>query len=542
MKKLLNWRVIFIVGVLSVFLFPLFHFGIYITHDGEANIARFAAYFKAFSDLQFPPRWAGDLNFGYGSPVFIFYYPLPGYISSALHLFGISFADTFKIIMGVSFILNGLFFYLWSKKIFRKDVALITSIIYAFSPYHLLDMYVRGDVAEILALSIIPLVFLSIEKFIEKKGYLWLLRGGFFYALLILSHNGISLTFTPLFIIYCFFRAKNMKILFNLSLIFILGLCLSAFFWIPAIMESSFVNAKLFIGDNFKSNFLNFNQIVFSKWGFGPDVNSPGGLAPQIGIVYISSLIISSLIFLRNLKKERLFGFWICAFIVTIFMTTSYSFIFWKNINTLKLLEFPWRFIAVASFTASAAIGYLLNLTKNKIILFSVLLVFLISVVPFIKTEDYEIKSDSFYNEYPYTTYFHGEASSVWTAGDFSENAKNQFEVISGRAKILNINKKSALHTFLIDADNNTRILDNTVYFPGWRVSIDNKKVPIEFQDINHRGLITFSVPEGKHLINIRFEESLLRLLADIISVVALILFILGFVFRKKIKNFFNKL
>jgi hypothetical protein len=49
-----------------IFLFPLFRSGIHVTHDGENHLARFAAYKKAISDGHIPPRWAGDLNYGYG--------------------------------------------------------------------------------------------------------------------------------------------------------------------------------------------------------------------------------------------------------------------------------------------------------------------------------------------------------------------------------------------------------------------------------------------------------------------------------------------
>src|SRR5260221_6345305 len=95
------------------FLLPLFHQGFYLSHDGFAHVARYAAYFKSYMDGQFPARWAGDLNSGYGTPIFIFFYPLPGFISSILHLFGFSFETVFKIIMGASFILAPTFLFLW---------------------------------------------------------------------------------------------------------------------------------------------------------------------------------------------------------------------------------------------------------------------------------------------------------------------------------------------------------------------------------------------------------------------------------------------
>ena len=176
-----------------VFIIPLFPKGIYQTHDAQANIARFAAYFKSFTNLQIPPRWAEDLNYGYGSPIFIFYYPLPGYISSALHFLGVDFTNSFKILTSLSLILSAFSFYLWSSILFKPKIALFASLIYALSPYHLLDLYVRGDIGELLALSIIPLVFFFLEKIFKKPSIRNISICAITYALVLLSHNSVRL-------------------------------------------------------------------------------------------------------------------------------------------------------------------------------------------------------------------------------------------------------------------------------------------------------------------------------------------------------------
>ena len=59
--------------------------------------------------------------------------------------------------------------------------------------------------------------------------------------------------------------------------------------------------------------------------------------------------------------------------------------------------------------------------------------------------------------------------------------------------------------------------------FPGWRVTIDDQPVPIVPSDPN--GLITFDVPAGRHTINVAFEDTPARTLANVISLAALIVF-----------------
>ena len=152
-----------------LFLIPLFKPGLYVSHDGDAHVARFAAYAQTFADGQFPARWAGNLNFGYGTPIFIFYYPLPGYVASVLHLFPLSFENIYELLMAVSFIGGILTFFLWAKVLFNRHVAFIGAILYGFAPYHFLDIYVRGDIAEIMAFAFVPLVFFFIEQFLQKQ-------------------------------------------------------------------------------------------------------------------------------------------------------------------------------------------------------------------------------------------------------------------------------------------------------------------------------------------------------------------------------------
>ena len=85
--------------------------------------------------------------------------------------------------------------------------------------------------------------------------------------------------------------------------------------------------------------------------------------------------------------------------------------------------------------------------------------------------------------------------------------------------------------------------LENTLYFPGWFVYVDGvKKSPFDiwFQDPNYRGLINFFVPRGKHLIEIKFEETRLRKTADIISLGALFI-LLGVSFTATLRSMIVK-
>lgn len=530
--------IITIICITAIFFFPIFSPGFYNSHDGEAHVARFAAYYKAYQDGQFPPRWAGDLNFQYGSPVFIFYYPMPGSVASFLHIFGISFENTYKILMFLSVIFSGVFFYMWSKSISRNVVsAFIASVMYVLLPYHFLNVYVRGDVAESLAYMFVPLVFFFIEKYFLTKKIIYITLGAVAYALLIFSHNAVSLMFSPVLFFYACMKVTTKKHFFSYCIMFLSGLCLSAFFWLPALIESKYVLASRFIGDMYKNNFPTFQQLVYSKWGFGSDVNVTGGLSPQVGIPAFF-VVAASIFGFYKTKKNKFLVFWLSVFIVVTFLSLQSSIIVWEKMPLLRLFQFPWRLTGLLGFSACALSLFVLDCFENKKTSFIFFILIIGFSMPFVSIKNIPAKEDNFYMQYSGSTYYHGQATTIWTAGDAESFPKMPIEVIDGRTSIKNLQKKSQRHTFYVDGERAT-IMDNTVYFPGWKIFVDGQERQIEFQDMNHRGFITFVVPQGKHLVEVVFTESRVRFFSDMLSfIMFLVIFIqMGWYTINKLKK-----
>ncbi len=528
MTRLRYFPIILILAMYAAFLFPLFQPGLYQSHDGEALVARFAAYYKAFADNVLPPRWAGDLNFRYGSPVLNFYYPLPGYVASFLHLFNISFQDIYKILIGLAFIAAPVGSYLWLRHRINKESAFIGALLYGLAPYHFLDLYVRGDIGELVALVFLPLVLLAIDK-------RHIVAGGIAYGLLILSHNGISLMFTPVFLGYALVFAKNnIQRLKNLTLLAI-GLSLSAFFWIPALFELRYTLGNMFIGQMYKNHFPTLLQLIYSPWGFGPDVGKAGGLSPQIGPLLIILTLGGLAVFLLHKKKNHHMLFWLSVFAVGVFLSLPVSTLFWSHIPLLPKFQFPWRFSALTTFAATVIASQALVMIKNRMAFIVIAIIAIALATQMAKVSFYVNHPDTYYLNYPGTTNYHFETTTVWSGGDPGTYAKQPVEIISGEGTITDYTRSTMRHAFTTKALSPIRILDNTFYYPGWRVRIDGTTVPIQFQDPNHRGLITFSVPVGSHSVSVRFGETPLRKVANAVSILTMVLVGFFWFFRNKL-------
>ncbi len=128
-------------------IIPYFHSGYFPTHDGEWAVVRLSDMFRELRDFQIPPRYSGNLNFGYGYPLFNFTYPLPYYVGILIHLLGFGFVDSIKIIFALSAPLSAFFMFLASRKIWGNNWAgIVSSALYLYFPYRLVDLFVRGSI------------------------------------------------------------------------------------------------------------------------------------------------------------------------------------------------------------------------------------------------------------------------------------------------------------------------------------------------------------------------------------------------------------
>lgn len=87
-----------------------------------------------------------------------------------------------------------------------------------------------------------------------------------------------------------------------------------------------------------------------------------------------------------------------------------------------------------------------------------------------------------------------------------------------------------------VNTRENSQIVENTLYFPGWKVWVDEKEVPINYQDLNWRGMIIYPVPVGEHQVVVKFTRTRIRLFADLISLISLIGLISLICFKKNEK------
>lgn len=494
-------RILLLLLLLSLpAVLALFQTGFPQTDDGNWMVIRFSAFFQAFRDGQFPVRFLGRLNYGYGYPVSNFLYPGFMYLGIPIHISGASFSTTIKILSGISLLSSSLFCFFWLSKLFKRKAAFLGALFYLYAPYHLFDLYNRGSVGEILSLAIVPFILWMIEK----KNLFFVSLGVF---LLLISHNTLALLFLPLLFIYGLIR----KIPFSKTATsFFIGILLSSFFTIPAVFELSYTNfSKTKISD-ISRYFTDINLIGFSAFFI---------------------LVISFWLLLKNRVKEKngqdmLAILFATILSLSIILSTSFSEFIW-NFLPQSFIQFPFRLlsyeIVAGSFLTAFVFSHVKRFSAPLAIVF-ISIVF-ISSFQYLKSDASQNLPDTFYSTNEATTTVQDEYMPVWVKEKPKSHFERKVEVVSGKTQIQDISYNSINIDFVSNSESPSVIRINTIYYPGWKAEVNGKSLDINYS--NNYGVMDISVPAGKNKVRLKFGETPLRLVADGISLVGFILLFL---------------
>jgi hypothetical protein len=506
-------------------ILPYFKSGFFPTHDGEWAVVRLSDMYREIKDLQFPARYSGYLNFEYGYPLFNFAYPLPYYLGLIFVFLKLGFVNSIKILFSLSVIFSFFSMFILSKDLWKsKWAALLSSILYVYVPYRIIDLYVRGSIGESLSFILFPLILFGIKKIYNKKRVLDIAVVGVLYALLITTHNIMTILFgiVVAFVLLVGLLKKDISFVVRLLLSLFFSLCLSAFFWIPAIFEKNLILlSKIPIADR-SLYFVKPLQLIIPQWGYGvPTGQNP--FSYQIGVPQLIIFVLAIIFALKNIKKDKYakIALFLVAVIVCIsFLLFSPSAIVWKVTPLLSEINYPWTLLAIIVFLISLLSGYLAKLGKIFTLIFVVLgtaAIFLF--IPYAKPQYTVNRGDTFYLTNQATTTSSNEQMPLWVKELPTKAPMQKVELLSGGPENLSYNSKKI--SFVVDLPRSEIVRINTIYYPGWVFSIDGIKTGINYS--NKFGVININVSAGKHIIKGEFTETPLRLFSDIISLISVV-------------------
>lgn len=331
--------------------------------------------------------------------------------------------------------------------------------------------------------------------------------------------------FVPLLIGYGIFR--------NRSAVrrVVLGVTLSAYFWLPAIFERPYVIGLNVI--NFREHFPELFQLLIPSWGTGFSVlGIPNGeMSQQLGVMTILLAIWTAVhLFGEKVKGvRRLMVASLILFALLIFFMLSLSRPLWEAITPLQLIQYPWRLLSVIIPLGGLFGAYVVSRSKGNIWGVMAALAAAAFVFGYVRPVTYKPRDDAYYlsrREFTDGTSSLGNSFSVKWAPWKSERAAQRVEILTGVGGIKDLRDSDPVNLrFTVTSEKDAVVRVNTAYYPGWNAVVDGKNRVIDFIG---EGTITFVVPSGSHDVRVFFRETPLRRTADAISLVGLLWIVLS--------------
>jgi hypothetical protein len=575
-----------LVVALSIFaIAPLFQPGFFWgAHDARHSVYFLYEFDRSIQEGILYPRWSPDITFGYGYPLFNIYGPLAFYLGEAFHLLGLDLLWAIKMVFATSFVLSGLTMYLFVRRLMGGWAGLIAGLVYVYVPYHIGDIYVRGAFAESVALVFFPLILWTFYETVENPRPVAVAGGALSYAGLVFSHNGLLLLFSAFLGVYlaflvvsrawqdvqgagastrqrcaCLARAMAKRASAPLASL-LLGLGLSALFWLPMAVEFKYVRLDQWLGGyyDYRDDFVYFFQFFSPFWGHG--LSEPGPhdeLSFQIGAVpfILSVFSLAVVARMRGRDQKRMTLFFQVSLVAILFLMLSASTAFWEFLPLVIVAQFPWRLLALVMPCVAFLSGSIVAKERDRggdrrptlaVCGLIILVIFasyaylspqiiepaegpvsLAGMMRFMQSSNQMTGSVAWTLDIPTWSSF---AENVMTEGEAPDLKVDLAELPKPRRRLaVDLQGSTTISQELwVHAEEEGRIVFDIFYYPGWQAyMLDglHGKIQTRLEVIPHGsiGTVSVAVPKGEYYLLLRFEDTPVRVVGQLVSVASLL-------------------
>ncbi|MCL4299648.1 MAG: glycosyltransferase family 39 protein [Anaerolineae bacterium] len=521
-------------------------------------------------------RWLPYRASGLGTPLFHYYAPLVYYLAESFKLFGLDALLALRVVGGLALVGGALGAFLWARDVLRQEMAaLVAATAYVCGPAMLFNAFFRGGLAEQLALMLLPFVLWAFHRLAATGQMRYLAASALTYAAVTLSHNVTALIFSPVLLAYTLVltRADLLPISRRRTPILLvvamsLGLGLSAFFWLPALVERDAIMADLLYtlpGLDYHQNFMPLDALLIAPL---TQTLRPGLSLVTLGVGVIGLFTLwpskgeardsAEASPLGPTRKLRGHTYLAAAVVIAcIVMVLPGSVGIWEALPLLQFFQFPQRFLGVAGLFAAflAGVGVLSlgqrfnrSWSMNLPVpfppgLFSITLplssLIQIIVVGLLLNHTWGLAQVRYYPPLPaidvsfimlkereqgfVNTIYSGNfvPVTVKTLPSIEQLAKASVERLDStslpaEATLIAASYHPLRYEVTLTSLKPFVLRFNTFYFPGWQAQLDGQATSLTPSD--PYGFISVQIPAGQHHLLVWFGSTPWRTLANILS------------------------
>ncbi len=516
-----------------------------VTHDGTLHFEQMKSFYNGLAAGKLYPRWEEDTNRGLGAPTTSYYPPAIYYFTSAFYWLTKDWWWALLLTHLLLITASAAAFFLCVRAFASRSVAVVAMTAYIFLPYHLLDQYQRGAIAELLSFVWMPLMIYFSERIFHRRKEDKELSGGpsiflsiaglaASYGAFLWSHPPTAYQFSLAFGLYLLGAAllhKDWRGLLWAGSAILLGMMLSAAYLYVAAAENHLINHE-----NIDSSFPYQGTYIFhhhlpwvaDDYGFFTLLN-------QLWIIGVASLGLCALSFFifgwRNaetkIRQRAILYFLIGGFVS--FMMLKISDPIGRHLPRLTIGVFSWRMLGILTFAAALLLAVCTQAAFSRqhtimrrtgfglltlLVLAGGITFSITNVVYPMSNAPHLVEADEHLN---FATIPHN-VTDAWTDVPPLERA-----ALASRRGEVSVEKwQPESRLIRVKTAMNDTLQIRTFNFPGWTATIDGK--PAEIITGERYQEITIAVPPGECTVKLDYLDTPVRYRGKRISQFAFVL------------------
>lgn len=538
------------------------------THDMFLHYDQMTDFYRGLEAGRAYPRWEEDTNYGFGAPTMCFYPPGVYYLTSALYPL---FRDWMRVLLATHLLMmlaSAAAIYWCARQVMSRWAAAVAMSVYVLAPYHLVDQYQRGAMAELLSFIWAPLMLGFAERLLSAQSAgapedrppsnSWRDMAGFAlsYAGFLWSHPPTAYQLTLALAASLPFLAllghgwRGIFGLIRIGVAGAVGLGLSAAYLYPAAMEQDFIRHEIVaLMWPYSSTY------IFLHPGYTRQYPQFFILLDRAWILSVAAMVLCGAAILvygrRSGLTSRLrtaVASWLILGGFVSFMMIRASAAVGRHIPEIEIGVFSWRMLSLSALAAALLTGTVTEMARQTrlawpkrdmrrlavpvavvvLVLGSSLLLSLVGVV------DPVAAWPAFTREEQHVNYAIIPRTAPANTDDLPDMQRAEFHADSGRwtADLW----KPEERVLRLSAPAADLLTVRTFNYPGWVATLDGRRAAIGTDP--ESGAMTFEIPAGEHRLTLEFTNTPPRHAGDWISIVAILVLLAmlaaGFLQRKQ--------
>lgn len=535
-----------IIILATVVTLPIFVRGFPAGFDAVRHYRWTSQFIEGLRDGALYPRWLPGANDGQGSPVTLYYPPLPFYVAAAFAPVAGNTLRAISLSCWLALVFSGLTMYAFGRSLLTPGLSFTAAALYMMAPYHLLDLYQGSTVSEFWSFAWVPLLLDAARRASGGRGLQGVAYLALSYALMIFTHVPVLVLTSLTVPIFAVSLTRNPRALLRIAAGLTLGAGIGAMFLLPVLFEARYI--RLFFKFDYRDYFV-FEHLraalTSARFPAEPSLDSYSLDIDLVAAGILALFLVSSLLLAINWRTveldSRSKGLCLAIWVVAAFgmlMTTRLTAPIWRITPGLSFLFFPYRWLVVVSagscLLAALSDWMVMRGRKRRALQICALTVVVVLNLTISTLAVWRAPRSADNLEGGLSRRDTREYRPVWWNGQLrKEEWHDAARVEHGDAVVRAIDDTGIERSYTVTAGAESVIVLRLLYFPGWIARVDGKQMQIAPSADGH---IQLDIQPGEHKVTLRFEDTWPRTAGKVASASSLgiVLFLMFLVTRRR--------